>query len=243
MVVLKVGISTLSLSHLINFNARDIMYRLNFRFLQIYYPLLLKGIINTLIIVVFSSIIGFILGLLMAIMRRSKHKSLRIISTFWVDFLRNTPFLVQLFFLFYGLPELGINTNPLVTSIIALGINTSAPNCEVIRAGLMAVKNSYYECSAALGFTPFQTMYYIIIPISLRLAFRPLTSNFINLVLTSSVAFSVTVTETMGAAKTMAARTSRPFEIYLIIMLIYCIFTFTLSFLAKYIGKKISITL
>jgi polar amino acid transport system permease protein/putative glutamine transport system permease protein len=148
-----------------------------------------------------------------------------------------------LFFLFYGLPQLGINTDPLITAIIALGINTSAPNCEVIRSGLMAVKNSYYECSAALGFTPIQTLYYTVIPISLRVAFRPLTSNFINLVLTSSVAFSITVTDTMGAAKTMAARTARPFEIYLVIMLLYCIFTFTLSFLAKYIDKKVSITL
>ncbi len=219
------------------------MYKLNFRFLEQYGGMMLQGAVQTVIIVIGSLILGFALGMLMAVLRRSRHKVLRGISIAWVDFLRNTPFLVQLFFLFYGLPVLGVNTNPIITAIIALGINSSAPNCEVIRSGLMAVKTGYYECAAALGFTPFQTMRYIVMPISLRVAFKPLTSNFVNLVLTSSVAFAVTVMEIMGSAKTVAARTSRPFEVYLLILVSYCVITFFISFVAKYIDKKISITL
>ncbi|QQO11089.1 amino acid ABC transporter permease [Breznakiella homolactica] len=216
---------------------------LNFNFLTRYTQVLLKGAALTVIISVLSLILGFILGLVMALLRRSKYRFLRNFAGAWVEFLRNTPFLVQLFFLYFGLPELGINTDPIVTSILALGINTSAPNCEVIRSGLMAVKKGYYETSYALGYSPFQTFYYFVLPISLRIAFKPLTSNFINLVLTSSVAFSVTVNELMGVSKTIAAQTSRPFEVYIFIMFAYCVFTFILSFVSKAIDRKISITL
>lgn len=219
------------------------MYRLNFRFLQQYGDLLLQGAGNTVIIVVCSLILGFLLGMVMALLRRSKSKVLRGIGTSWVNFLRNTPFLVQLFFFFYGLPAIGIATDPMITAIIALGINSSAPNCEVIRSGLMAIKKDYYECAAALGFTPFQTLRYVVMPTALRIAFKPLTSNFVNLVLTSSVAFSITASETMYAAKTISARTSRPFEVYLLILVCYGVMTFFIAFLAKFIDKKISITL
>ena len=218
-------------------------YRLSFKFLSQYGDMLLLGARRTLTIIVFSAIIGFALGILLALGRRSKNKPLNIFCAAVVDFLRNTPFLVQLFFLFYGLPEIGINTDPMTTAIIALGINSSAPNCEVIRAGLMAVKTGYYECSAALGFSHFQTMRYVVLPISLRVAFKPLTSNFVNLALTSSVVFYISISEVMGTAKTIIARTSRPFEVYLVIWACYCVFTFSISFLSKYIDRKISITL
>ncbi len=219
------------------------MYRLNFSFLEDYGVLLLEGAVDTLIIVAVSLVISFSLGVIIAAFRNSRVKILRAIGAVWVEFLRNTPFLVQLFFVFYGLPALGISTDPIITACIALGINGSAPNCEVIRSGLLACKAGYYECSAALGFTPIQTLRYTVLPISIRVAFKPLTSNFINLVLTSSVAFSITVNEIMGTAKTVAARSARPFEVYLVIMVSYCIITFALSFIAKAIDKKIAITL
>jgi len=216
---------------------------LNFNFLKSFYPMLLQGARYTLIISAGALALGFVLGVIVALMRQSKSKLFRFVGSAWVEFLRNTPFLVQLFFLYFGLPELGIHTDPIVTSILALGINSSAPNCEVIRSGLLAVKKGYYECSHALGYTSFQTFRYIILPVSLRLAFKPLTSNFINLVLTSSVVFSITVNDLMGSSKTVAARTARPFEVYIFIMMAYCVFTFVISFLAKAIDRKISITL
>ena len=205
--------------------------------------MLLQGARLTLIISAGSLVLGFMLGIIVALMRQSKSRLLRFIGSAWVEFLRNTPFLVQLFFLYFGLPELGIHTDPIITSILALGINSSAPNCEVIRSGLLAVKKGYYECSYALGYNSFQTFRYIVLPVSLRLAFKPLTSNFINLVLTSSVVFSITVNDLMGSSKTVAARTARPFEVFIFIMLAYCVFTFIISFVAKAIDRRISITL
>jgi polar amino acid transport system permease protein/putative glutamine transport system permease protein len=223
--------------------SEGVLMYLNFSFLKTFYPMLLQGARLTLIISAGALVLGFILGIIVALMRQSKSKVLRFIGSAWVEFLRNTPFLVQLFFLYFGLPELGIHTDPIVTSILALGINSSAPNCEVIRSGLLAVKKGYYECSYALGYNSFQTFRYIVLPVSLRLAFKPLTSNFINLVLTSSVVFSITVNDLMGSSKTVAARTARPFEVFIFIMLAYCVFTFVISFVAKAIDRRISITL
>ena len=219
------------------------MYKLNFSFLQRYGDMLLEGMWTTLVLVVCCLIIGFVLGVVLALFKQSKIKFLRGFAAVWVDVLRNTPFLVQIFFFYYGLPVLGIDTNPLVTAIIALGINTSAPNCEIIRSGLMAVKKDYYECASALGYTKAQTLWYFVLPISLRVAFKSLVNNFVNLVLTSSVCFSITVVETMGAAKIIVGRVSRPFEVYLLILVCYCIFTYIISFVAKLIDKKIHIEL
>jgi len=221
------------------------MYRLNFRFLSNpqYIALLKEGAVNTVIITFFCLIFGFLIGLVIALLRQSKNKVLRFLGAFWVDFLRNTPFLVQLFFFYYGLPQLGIYTDPLITSIIALSINVSAGNCEVIRAGLMAVKKSYYECAAALGFGPLQTIRYVVLPISLRVSFKPLVNNFVNLVLTTSVCFSITVVDMMGASKIINGRVDRPFEIYLLLLAAYCILTFLVSMISKVVDKKIAITL
>jgi len=218
-------------------------YTMNFRVLEKYTDMFLGGVSITLKVCVGSLVIGFFLGAILAIMKQSKSKLARGIAIVWVDVLRNTPFLVQLFFFYYGLPQLGIYVDPLVVGIVALGINSSAPNCEVIRSGLMAVKTGYYETSTALGYSKFQTFLYVVMPIALRLSFKPLTSNFVNLVLTSSVTYGITLMEIMGVAKTVSARSNRPFEIYVILLVSYCAFTYLVSFVAKAIDRKIHINL
>lgn len=218
-------------------------YTLNFKVLAQYWDLFLDGVGLTVQICIGSLIISFFLGMILAIMRESKNKVARVVSTVWVEVLRNTPFLIQLFFFYYGLPMAGIYIDALVVAIVALGINSSAPNCEVIRSGLMAVKKGYYEATYALGFSKFQTFTKVIMPIALRLAFKPLTSNFVNMVLTSSTCYGITLMEIMGVAKTVSARSNRPFEVYIVLMIAYCIFTYLISFVCKAIDKKIEIKL
>lgn len=218
-------------------------YELNFRVLLEYSDLFLSGVLLTIKICLGAMVISFFLGAVLAIMRQARSPLVRGFATTWVEVFRNTPFLIQLFFFYYGLPQFGIYVNALTVAIIALGFNSSAPNCEIIRSGLMAVKTGYYEASSALGFSKFQTFQYVVLPISLRLAFKPLTSNFVNLVLTSSVCYGITLMEIMGVAKTVSARSNRPFEIYLILLVSYCIFTYIVSFAAKAIDKKIEIKL
>lgn len=219
------------------------MYSMNFRFFKEYLPNFLQGMKVTLLLTATSLVFGFILGVIFALMHNSKNKVLHIIALSWVEFIRNTPFLVQLFFLYYGLPELGISTSPISTGIIALSLNVSASNCEVIRAGLLGVKKSYIECSLALGFSPLQTILNTTVPIAVRLCFRSLMNNFINLVLTSSVVFSITVIELMGTGKLVSTWTSRPIEVFLTVMLAYCVITFSLSVIGAFVNKKLAIEL
>ncbi len=218
-------------------------YQLNFRVLSQYSDLFLNGIVLTAKISLGAMVISFFLGVVLAIMRQSKSKLASRLAGAWVEVLRNTPFLIQLFFFYYGLPQFGIYVDALTVGIVALGINASAPNCEVIRSGLLAVKTGYYEASTALGFSKLQNFLFVVLPISLRLAFKPLTSNFVNLVLTSSVCYGITLMEIMGAAKTASARSNRPFEIYLVLLISYCLFTYAVSFIAKAIDKRIEIKL
>ena len=218
-------------------------YTMNFKVLAQYWDLFLEGVGLTVQICIGSLIISFFLGMILAVMRESKNKLARTIATIWVEVLRNTPFLIQLFFFYYGLPMIGIYIDAKVVAIVALGINSSAPNCEVIRSGLMAVKKGYYEATYALGFSKFQTFTKVIMPIALRLAFKPLTSNFVNMVLTSSTCYGITLMEIMGVAKTVSARSNRPFEVYIVLMVAYCIFTYLISFVCKAIDRKIEIKL
>ena len=219
------------------------MYSMNFRFLREYLPDFLQGMKITVILTSSSLVFGFILGVIFALLHNSKNRALHLIALSWVEFIRNTPFLVQLFFLYYGLPELGISTSPITTGIIALSLNVSAANCEVIRAGLLGVKKSYIESSLALGFSPFQIVLHTTVPIAVRLCFRSLMNNFINLVLTSSVVFSITVIELMGTGKLVSTWTSRPIEVFLTVMLAYCVITFTLTAIGALVNKKIAIQL
>ena len=219
------------------------MYSMNFRFLREYLPDFLQGMKITVILTSSSLVFGFILGVIFALLHNSKNRALHLIALSWVEFIRNTPFLVQLFFLYYGLPELGISTSPITTGIIALSLNVSAANCEVIRAGLLGVKKSYIESSLALGFSPFQTVLHTTVPIAVRLCFRSLMNNFINLVLTSSAVFSITVIELMGTGKLVSTWTSRPIEVFLTVMLAYCVITFTLTAIGALVNKKIAIQL
>lgn len=219
------------------------MYRLSFKFLSKYSDYFLLGFKNTLIISCTALVFSCLLGCIFALMRNSKSRVFRTIASIWVNVLRNTPFLVQLFFFFYGLPELGIATSPLVVSIIALSINGSASNCEIIRAGLMAVKKGYYECSYALGYSKGQTLIYFIFPICFSLAFKSLTNNFINLFLTSSTCFATTLMELMGSSKTVSSLCNRPFEVFLLILVLYCVLTFAIAFICKAIDRKIHVSL
>ena len=219
--------------------------KLNYRFLNNpqYIGLLKEGAVNTLIITFFCLIFGFLLGLIVALMRQSKVKIFRMFGAFWVDFLRNTPFLVQIFFVYYGLPVFGIQTDPVITSIIALSINTSAGNCEAIRAGLMAVKQDYFDCASALGFDKFQSIRYIVFPICPRVACHSLVSNFINLILTTSTCFSITVVDLLGASKIINGRVDRPFEIYMLLLVMYFCLLTLISTISKAIDKRIAIKL
>jgi polar amino acid transport system permease protein/putative glutamine transport system permease protein len=195
----------------------------------------IKGLSVTLLISLGSLILGIIVAMPVAFMRNSRNTALRFLSALYVEFFRNTPLLAQLFFFFFGLPELGIQTDPVVVSIIAIGLNTGAYNSEVIRAGLLAVDKGLVDAAYALGMSPWQATIYVILPNAFRVAFKPLSSTFINMVLGTSTAASITASELMNNAVVLAGNIFRPFEIYSSVFIGYCILTFILSFISKFV--------
>jgi His/Glu/Gln/Arg/opine family amino acid ABC transporter permease subunit len=190
---------------------------------------LLQGLALTAAVSVISICLSFGIGIGLALCRVAPLRALRSFAAFYIDVFRNTPFLVQLFFLYYGLPEIGIATNPVVTGTLALSLSCAAGNAEIIRSGIETVDVGIVQAAQSFGLSTFNVYRLVIIPIALRTALRPLGSAFVNLVLTTSVLSTITVNDFMGNAITIAADTFRPFEVYLVVLVVYCVMTFTVS--------------
>lgn len=202
---------------------------LQFALIAKYLPYLIEGLWITILVSVATCVLSFVLGLGVAMVRVSRQRWLRWIGGLYIDVFRNTPFIVQLFFFYFGLPEVGILIGPIETGIIALSLSTAASNAEVIRAGMETVDRGIVEAARSFAMTTGQLYRHIILPIALRVAWRPLGSVFINMVLTTSVLSTITVNDLMGNANTVSSATFRPFEVYLTVLVLYCLVTFTLS--------------
>jgi His/Glu/Gln/Arg/opine family amino acid ABC transporter permease subunit len=192
-------------------------------------PYLLEGMGVTVLVAAATCVLSFALGLGVAMVRVSALQWLRWIGGAYIDVFRNTPFLVQLFFFYFGLPEIGILIGPIETGIIALSLSTAASNAEVIRAGMETVDRGVVEAARSFALSTAQVYRHVILPIALRVAWRPLGSVFVNMVLTTSVLSTITVNDLMGNANTVSSQTFRPFEVYITVLVLYCLVTFTLS--------------
>ncbi|MBN9346828.1 MAG: amino acid ABC transporter permease [Devosia sp.] len=190
---------------------------------------LLEGLAVTVLVDVAAIFLRFALGLLLAICRISRTRGLRIFASVYIDVFRNTPFIVQLFFLYYGLPEIGIPTDPMPTGILALSLACAAGNAEIIRAGIETVSKGIVDAGRSFGMSGYQIYRYLILPNALRIAWRPLGNAFVNLVLTTSVLSTITVNDLAGNAANVSAETFKPFEVYLTVLVTYCAVTFTVS--------------
>ena len=192
-------------------------------------PYLLQGMGITVIVSIATLALSFVLAIGLAVVRVSPLKPLRFLGGLYIDIFRNTPFLVQLFFFYFGLPEIGIMIGPVETGILALSLATAASNAEVIRAGIETVDRGIVEAARSFALSTVQIYRRIILPIALRVSWKPLGSVFINMVLTTSVLSTITVNDLMGNAQTVSSTTFKPFEVFLAVLLLYSVVTFTLS--------------
>lgn len=166
---------------------------------------------------------------------------MRTIALVYVDLFRNVPFIVQLFFFYYGLPEIGIYIDAFTTGVIALSIAGGAFTSDVIRAGILAIDPGIIEAAEVSGLNKRKTFSKIVLPIALRTSVRPLGSVFINLILTSSILSTITLNELTGTAKIVASDTFRPFEVYCVLLVAYAALTWAVSiaigFLHRHLNK------
>ena len=190
---------------------------------------LLDGLSVTVVVAVLAIVLSLVAGLGLAFARRSAVTPVRWLAVAYIDVFRNTPFVVQLFFFYYGLPEIGIFIDALTTGVIALSLAAATSTAEVIRAGMDSVDRGVIEAAHAYGLSRWQQYRYVIMPIAFRFAIRPLGSVFVNLVLTTSVLSTITINDLMSNAENLASETFRPFETYLVVLVLYWLATFAVS--------------
>ena len=217
-------------------------------------PEILKYLPTTLILAVSSMILALIIGMLLALIKTTNIPVLKQIAGVYISLIRGTPVIVQLYIAYFGIPMIlkainlkyGTNYNangvaPIIYAFIALAVNESAYNAEVIRASLESVPKGQIEAANALGMTYFQALRRVILPEAIVVALPSLGNSFIGLIKGTSLAFVCAVVEMTAAGKIIAGRTYRYFEVYVSLAIIYWIITIIVEQGIKLIEKKIRI--
>ncbi|MBX4926793.1 amino acid ABC transporter permease [Rhizobium binae] len=196
-------------------------YSLDFNWLWDGMGPLAYGAGTTLALTASTSALGIVLSVLGAAARRGPYPWLRKVVGLYVEVMRNTPFLVQLFFIFFGLPSLGLRLDPISAAVLAMTLNMAAYTIEVVGAGLDAIPRGQKEAAQALGLRPRLVFFKIILPQALAIIFPALTSQIIIMMLESAVVSQISVRELAQEADLLQSRTFRSFETYLVATLIY----------------------
>ncbi|MFC4779394.1 amino acid ABC transporter permease [Paenibacillus sp. GCM10023252] len=212
---------------------------MDFTFLPDYYSYFLNGAWKTLQLSFFSVIAGTLLGVLVALMRLSSNWILKAISATYVEIIRGTPMLVQIFIIYYGLAEFGIVMSAFVSGIFALSLNIAAYMSEVFRAGIDAIDKGQMEAARSLGMTRSMAMRHIILPQAFRNMLPAIGNEFIVIIKDSSLVSVIGIGELMYNADVVRGVTFIPLEPLLVAALIYLIMTFTLSKLLGRLERKL----
>jgi len=204
-------------------------------------PALLRGTVVTLEITGISISIGFILGILLALGRIYGNKSIYIVATTYVEVIRGTPLLTQLFLLYFGLPSIGIMLSPFLAAIIGMGLNSGAYQAEYFRGAIQAVKSGQMMAARSVGMNKFKAVRYIILPQMLRLVIPSWSNELIYLVKYSSLAYMIQAPELMAQGKVIAAKNFRTFEVFIVVAFIYLVIVLILSKILDILEKRIRI--
>jgi polar amino acid transport system permease protein len=200
--------------------------------------LLLRGALFTLELTAIGTLLGISVGIVGAIVRAWKIQPFSAIFGVYVELIRNTPFLVQLFFIFFGLPSLGVQISEWQAAVLAMVINLGAYSTEIIRAGVQAIPRGQLEASAALAMTRFETFRYVVLVPALGKVWPALSSQIIIVMLGSAVCSQIATEELSFAANFIQSRHFRPFETYIITTLIYLCMALLIRQLLAWIGRR-----
>jgi polar amino acid transport system permease protein len=190
---------------------------------------LLWGALLTLRLSALSMVLSLIIAVFGALARTSGPAPLRALVAAYVELIRNTPFLVQIFMIFFGLPTIGLRLDANSAALIAMVMNGSAYTIEIVRAGIEAVGQGQVEAAGALGLRRLQTFRLIVLPQALRTVIAPLGSQFILIMLNSSVCSVISADELTAAAEDIQSRTFRAFEAFIAATVIYFILSMLFS--------------
>lgn len=193
----------------------------NFDLLVQSVPLLLKGAGYTVLLSLGGMFFGLILGFILALMRLSSAPLLSRLAFVYISFIRGTPLLVQLFLIYYGLPQFGIRLDPISSAMIGFSLNMAAYTAEILRGAIGSIDRGQREAALSIGMTSFQMMRRVILPQAARVALPPLGNSFISLVKDTSLAATIQVPDLFRQAQLITARTFEVFTMYISVALIY----------------------
>lgn len=205
-------------------------------------PMLLKGLQVTLYIFVIAIILGFIIGLVVALLRLAPIKILNWIAKVYVDAIRGTPFIVQLFFIYFGINSLHlVSLNSTTAGIITVAINAGAYFAEIIRAGIQSIDKGQTEAARSIGFTGTQTMRYVVLPQAFRRMLPTITNQSIISLKDTSLLSVIGIADLTQQGQIQASATFEAFKIWLAVGVIYFIIIYLLTILANFIERRIQL--
>lgn len=199
---------------------------------------LLGGLPTTVSVAIGALVFALVFGLAIALMRLSRHRLLRWPAIAYIEFIRGTPALVQLFVIYFGLPDAGISPSPFQAAIIGLGVNGAAYLAEIYRAGIEAIHRGQMEAALTLGMTPARAMQYIILPQAVRTMLPPMTNFAIALLKDTALVSVVAAPEIMFYARNLVTETFNSAQVYLIAGAIYLCMTIPLSRVAAALERS-----
>ena len=206
-----------------------------------YLPDLLRAAVVSVELTFCVMLVGLVFGLIIALMRISRSRTLRLISTTYVEVIRGTPCLLQLFYIYFVLPAFGIRLDPFPAGVVGLSVNYSAYLSEVYRAGIVAVPRGQLEASQALGMSRRLMMRLVILPQAIRVVVPPLGNYFISLFKDTSLVSIVTVKELMFTGQIIAATNFQYFTIFTIIGIIYLSLSYPGSLFVSYLERRMKV--
>ncbi|MDB5817107.1 MAG: polar amino acid transporter permease [Rhizobacter sp.] len=214
------------------------MVTLDFPAVLVQWPALVSGAGVTLALTAISSVIGVALGIGCAWVRDSGPAWLKSIVGLYVELIRNTPFIVQLFFLFFGLPSLGWRLSPDMASVLAMVINLGAYSCEIVRAGIGSTPKGQIEAALSLAMTTRQIFTRVVLPPALKRVWPALVSQIVIVMLGSAVCGQISTPDLSYAANLIQSRNFRSFEAFIVVTAMYLVLAIAVRQLLNWLGPR-----
>ncbi|HXM03835.1 MAG TPA: ABC transporter substrate-binding protein/permease [Chthoniobacterales bacterium] len=203
------------------------------------WQLLGNAALLTLVVSITAMMVAIGFGMLLVICRLFAPLPVRWFATTYIEVIRGTPLLIQLLFIFYGLPKVGLQLSPFVASVLGLGLNYAASEAENYRAGLLSVPEGQWQAARALGLTQSKTLRLVIVPQAVRLVLPPLTNDFIALLKDSSLVSALTLLELTGAYNRLATQTFDYFGTGLLVAMIYLLIGLPFVRIARLLERQL----
>jgi polar amino acid transport system permease protein len=212
-------------------------YRFDFAFLADAWPLLLDGVWLTLAMSGLATLFGFILGTACAIGETYGPRPIVLAKHIYVEAVRNTPLLVQIFLIYFGLASIGLRIPAFATAVLALSVNIGAYTSEIIRAGIESIAPGQIEAADCLGLTRWQVILHVVLTPAIARIYPALTSQFVLLMLASSLTSQISAEELTGLGNLIQAQTFRSFEVYLVVAACYIVLAMLVRLMLGGIGR------